>query len=325
MVEIDFHSSFGSEALRRGFAAALRENRLDPKFLYLTPRQAALWREVFQRHSPIHDNPEFARIYREAFARIAKQTGAKKIFLAGLGCGTGLKEHDLHSALAAHGAEVLFAAVDASHDLVRESVKRLAVAGAAQRRSLVCDLAETGNLGRWLENVGGDLPRVMTFFGLVPNLSPPLAARIFRAVLRSGDLLLASAHLVPVTGQDPGEIGAAMKAILPQYDNPETLAWLGAALEEAGLVDLAGPPEMKIGEIEGIPAFIASARWKSEAPVERWGERFVPKPDEPLRLFHSLRYTPALFGDLLRREGFEARLLAFTPCRQEAIWSIRLG
>jgi hypothetical protein len=81
---------------------------------------------------------------------------------------------------------------------------------------------------------------------------------------------------------------------------------------------------MKIGWIENIPAFIASARWKSATPCERWGHRFTPKIDEPLRLFYSLRYMPTLFEDLLRREGFVAERLALTACRQEAIWCIQL-
>jgi len=325
MVEIDSHPSVESDALRREAAAALRENRIDPKFLYVTPRQAELWREVFLRHSPLHGNAEFARIYREAFAKVAEQIGAKKCFLVGLGCGTGLKELEFHSALTARGGETLFAAIDASRDLVRESAERLVAAGAAHRRSLVCDLAQAGDMGRWLDDVGGGLPRVITFFGLFPNFSPSVITRLFRAILRPGDLLLASAHLAPVTDETSDGIPAAMNSVLPQYDNPETLAWLRAALEEAGLENLVAPPEMKIDRIEEIPAFIASARWKSDAPFDRWGHRYKPKPDEPLRVFYSLRYTPALFEDLLGRERFDAERLALTACRQEAIWSIRAG
>ncbi|MCE0496669.1 MAG: L-histidine N(alpha)-methyltransferase [Methylacidiphilales bacterium] len=325
MVEIDFHSSVESNTLYREAADALRENRIDSKFLYFTPRQTALWREVFLRHSPLHGNSEFTRIYREAFARVAERTGAKRRFLVGLGCGTGLKELELHSTLAARGGEILFAAIDASRDLVRESAERLIAAGATHHGSLVCDLAQAGDIGRWLDDVGGDLPRIITFFGLFPNFLPPVITRLFRAVLRPGDLLLASAHLAPVTDGIGHDIPAAMNAVLPQYDNPETLIWLSAALEEAGLENLVEPPEMKIGQIGKIPAFIASARWKSAAPFEQWGRRFTPRPDEPLRVFYSLRYTPALFENLLKREGFAVERLALTACRQEAIWCIRLG
>jgi hypothetical protein len=89
------------------------------------------------------------------------------------------------------------------------------------------------------------------------------------------------------------------------------------------LKDLVDAPEMTIGEVEGVSAFVALARWKSSEPFERWGHRFSPKKETPLRLFHSLRYTPALFEKLLRGEGFSVELLAATACREEAIWAIR--
>jgi hypothetical protein len=101
-----------------------------------------------------------------------------------------------------------------------------------------------------------------------------------------------------------------MKSVLPQYDNPETLAWLAAALEELGIHDQLEPPKMEIGEEEGVSAFVARARWKSGG-----------KP--PLQLFQSLRYTPAVFEQMLSDEGFVIERLAMTSCREEAIWSIR--
>ena len=167
------------------------------------------------------------------------------------------------------------------------------------------------------------LPRVLTFFGLVPNFSPLAVTRLLHSVLRPGDILLASAHLAPVRTEDRGEIPAAMNSILSQYDNPETLDWLNAALQIWNLDSLVEPPEMKIGELEGIPAFLAFAPWKSEAPFERWGQRFSPKIKEPLRLFFSLRYTSALFETMLQGEGFRVERLSITSCRQEAIWCIR--
>jgi hypothetical protein len=304
---IDFHPSIREGALERELAESLQANRIDPKFLYVTPRQAELWRQVFLRHSPIHSNPEFARIYRETFARVAERLQPGKVHLVGLGCGTGLKELDLYSHLKAYDREVLLSAIDVSHDLVVESAQKLAAAGAGHQRSLVCDLAEASFLAEWLDRVSGELSRLMTFFGLVPNLSPSVVKRLFRSLLRTGDILLVSAHLAPVG--EGIELPAAMRSVLPQYDNPETMAWLDAGLENAGLKYLLEAPEMTIGEVEGVPAFIATARWKS-------------KISEPLRLFYSLRYTPSLFENLLREEGFSVELLALTSCREEAIWAV---
>ena len=320
---IDFYPLVPEQALQGDAIEALQANRIDPKFLYVTPRQAELWRRVFLKHSPIHANPEFARIYRDAFARVADQLEGQKMLLVGLGCGTGMKELGLLTSLKAEGCEVLFSAIDVSHDLVLESTGKLMEAGAGHRRSLVCDLTETSFLENWLGGMENRLPRVITFFGMVPNFIPSAVIRLLHAVLRPGDVVLASAHLAPVRTENPGEVRAAMDSVLPQYDNPETLAWLTAALQVWDLESLVGPPQVKIGELEGIPAFLAFASWKNAAPFERWGHRFSPKIEEPLRLFFSLRYTPALFETVLRREGFSTELLSITSCRQEAIWSVR--
>ena len=320
--EIVVHSSVEEAALDREAIAALRANRIDPKFLYITPHQAELWRQVFLHHSPIHGNPDFIRIYRESFAATSRNLGDQKILLVGLGCGTGRKELDLCSSLA---GKVLFTAIDVSCDLVMESVGQLIAAGADHQRSLVCDLAEVEFIGRWLDDLDGTLPRVITFFGLFPNFPPSVVTRLFRAISRPGDRLLASAHLVLVPEGKEEEISAAMKAILPQYDNAETLAWLGAALELWELEELVHSPEIEIGEIEGVPAFIGTARWRTNEPFVKWGVSFLPQKDESLRLFYSLRYTPALFEKMLRREGFDPELLSITICRQEAVWCIRRG
>lgn len=324
-LQIDFHPSVGERALDREAVESLRANRIDPKLLYVTPRQAELWRQVFLRHSPIHANPEFARIYREAFAWVVDQLKPGKVLLVGLGCGTGLKELELYSCLKTRGRGALFSAIDVSRDLVEESARKLIAAGVGHERSLVCDLAEADYLADWLDRAARreNLPRLITFFGLVPNLAPSVVTRLFKAILRPGDILLASAHLAPVG--DELDLPAAMRSVLPQYDNPETLAWLMAALEHGDLEDRVDAPETKIGEIEGVPAFVATARWKSSEPFERWGQRFSPKIEEPLRLFYSLRYTQVLFENLLRREGFNIELLAMTSCREEAIWAVCSG
>lgn len=318
---IDIHPSAGEEALSRAAIESLRANRIDPKFLYVTPRQTELWREVFRRHSPVHGNPEFARIYRDAFARVAKRAPAQDIVVVGLGCGTGLKEARLCAVLKSEGVAPVFAAVDVSRDLVMESVPKVTAAGASHRRSLVCDLAETAPLSDWLDRTLDDLPRMITLFGLVPNLAPSLVVRLLQAVLRPGDLMLVSAHLAPVS--EDVSLDDAMRSVLPQYDNPETLAWLAAGINTWNLQDKVEAPRIGIGEIEGIPAFVATAKWKVAAPFEQWEQNFMPNRTEPLSVFHSLRYTPKHFEDTLSAAGLNLKQLALTACRQEGIWAVR--
>ncbi len=320
---IDVHPSVEVENLQVAAIRSLQANRMDPKALYVTSHQASLWRDVFFKHSPLHGNPEFTRIYRDAFASALDRFPAEKCLLVGLGCGTGAKELELYGKLRACKRDAIFAAIDVSSDLVLESAQKLIRAGAAHERSLVCDLTESAFLREWLGSMESELPRLITFFGLVPNFAPSEVVRLIQAVLRPGDVMLINAHLAPVQDGGRNEPASAMQRVLPQYDNPETLAWLAAGLEQWGLEQRLESPGMVIGEVEGIPAFLGQARWKSGEAFKQWGHSFSPAIEQPFRIFTSLRYTPKLFENLLRSAGFEVKLLAITACREEAIWSVR--
>jgi hypothetical protein len=205
--------------------------------------------------------------------------------------------------------------------LVAESLRTLSEAGAASVRGLACDLDEADFAGQWLARGDAGRARVLTLFGLTPNLLPSSVARLARAVVRPSDVLLVNAHLAPVgNGVD---VDAAMRRVLPQYDQLETLTWLAAGLENWGIDTLAEPLRMGIGEVEGVPAFVATARWKYGVPFEKWGHRFVPDPAEPLCVFRSLRYTPDLFESIMEGQGLKLEMLAITACREEAIWAVR--
>jgi hypothetical protein len=319
---IDFHPAIHDKDVEPEVMDSLRLNRIAPKLLYSTLWQVELWRKVFQRHSPIHGNSDFARMYRDAFGHAQNELPASRISLVGLGCGTGLKEAELCAQLGKDGRALSFTAVDVSRDLVEESMQRVNGAGATGVRGLVCDLAETEFLGAWLKKSDPELPRLFTFFGLVPNLAPSVVTRIFRTIVRPGDLILVNAHLAPA--DDETDLDGAMKRVLPQYDNPETLAWHAAVLKVLGLEDLLDAPAMRIGEVEGVPAFVSEARWKSGKAFELGGATFSPPTDAPLRIFHSMRYTPALFEESLRVAGFRIERLAMTACREEAIWMVQL-
>jgi L-histidine Nalpha-methyltransferase len=304
---VDLHPSAAPERLQ--LADALRAGRLDSRMLYATPRQAELWSEVARRHSPVYTRPGFARVYESAFARLELPPGG--LTLVGVGCGTGEKEAQLFRHLAAIGrAPAQFAAIDVSAALVRASAARLAEAGAASGRHLVFDLNETAHLSSWLgEHAPG--PRLLTFFGLIPNFAPGTLGRILRALLRAQDVLLVSVHLVP----------GSMREILPQYDNPETLAWLTAALETHGLREFLSDPTIIIGEVENIPAFLGQATWLR---AEKIADNFVSIPGQPFVLFQSLRYAPRQFEDWLSENSFLGKHLASTSCGEEGIWSVCL-
>ena len=216
-----------------------------------------------------------------------------------------MKEAELCSQLVSNQRTVLFSPIDISRDLVEESAQRVAKAGAQAAGSAVIDLTEVEHVARWLAEARVKTPLLVTFFGLVPNLAPSVVTQLFRAILKPGDVLLVSAHLAPIG--EGIDLATAMGKVLPQYDNAETLAWLSAALDVWDLAGHLDAPRMKVGEIDGVPALIASARWKSCTAFDELGRRFTPKAEEPLELFHSLRYTPDLFESVLREAGLPLR------------------
>ena len=175
---------------------------------------------------------------------------------------------------------------------------------------------------RWLDGTGVDAPRIFTFFGLVPNFDPMQVADIFRAVLRPGDTLVVSAHLAPV--DQHVDTDAALRKVLPQYDNAETRAWLNAALDELGLDEFLEEPAIVAKHVKNFPLIVALSPWKSGFSSNQWGSRKARFADTPFVLFVSRRFTPALFEEFLQSEGFAAERMAITSCREEAIWAVRL-
>ena len=154
--------------------------------------------------------------------------------------------------------------------------------------------------------------RVITFFGLMPNFPTAAAQRLWRALVRPGDLLLASVHLAPANGVDRAAVARAMEKVLPQYDNPEnadlarrrprvcqTLGrWCIRPASSSGKSREHRPSSAKrLGKPPGSLTFV------------RWGERFHVDPDRPLGIFQSLRYLPETFEVLVHAAGLRAERL----------------
>ena len=322
MVDIAIHPSIANLDLEKVLVDSLKANRLDPKLLYVTSRQAALWREVSKKHSPVNGNPEFARIYHEACEKTVEHVPPGKVHIVGLGPGRGVKEAQLAAGLRVAGRKVNFTAIDVSRDLTEESAGWVATMGGVEsRRHLVCDLAELDYIQQWLDAGERDSRRVYTFFGMVPNLEPAFVAKLLNKLLRPGDLLLASVHLAPV--DEHVDVATAMKLILPQYDNPETLAWLREAMEHWKLKQMMGTPWITRSEQMKIPCILGLASWKSLQAFSPSASAAGTPSEVAFQLFHSLRYTPKLFTHLLQVAGVRGEMLAMTACREEAIWSVR--
>ncbi|PTY01042.1 hypothetical protein DB346_15680 [Verrucomicrobia bacterium LW23] len=361
------HSSQQAEALRVARVQSLRSGRVHHAFHYNTVRQTDLWLDVFRKHSPVVGNPEFGRIYRASFARLAGELAAsvgtrRSVHVIGLGAGDGTKEAWLLEALAAQGVAARFTAVDVSAELALTACRkacahlpgdRAAVLGATSPSpytALVCDLLSCApaDLSAWLDGAAtgassseGSAPlRIFTFFGLFPNFDPRDIFPWLCGLVRGDDILLASAHLAPTA---PGDESAAAyaegcRAVLPQYDNAATRAWLGAVLADWGWApDLSplhyateplGPTgrtervPCTVGAVEHLLRFRVTAQWQRTRTIGWQGEDIAVREGEPLQVFFSLRYTPGRFEAAARAFGLEPQLEELTSCREEGIWRL---
>jgi len=190
-----------------------------------------------------------------------------------------------YSRLKACGREALFSAIDVSRDLVAESAQKTR---RGRGRSSSQPRVRSGRIGffwptgstawRGCEN----LPRLITFFGLVPNSCANRSSRGSSGrFCGRATFCWPAAHLRAhrrrhgVSGGDA--IGASA------YDNPETRAWLNAALEHAGLKERVEPPEMEdrgrsreFRPLSPWPDGNQARRLKKGPPF------FSPKKEEPL-------------------------------------------
>jgi hypothetical protein len=96
----------------------------------------------------------------------------------------------------------------------------------------VIDLETSAGPAPWCEALLGDEgeQRVVFFVGMLPNMDLVHAGRVLRAWTRPGDWVVVSANLASAE-----ECAAGLPGVLPQYDNPETRAWLSGFLEWQGI------------------------------------------------------------------------------------------
>jgi len=150
-----------------------------------------------------------------------------------------------------------------------------------------------------------NLPRLITLFGVLPNLPPlPLLQKISR-FLRPRDYLLFSANLAPGSRGRTGTF-----RILPQYDNLPTRRWLAGAISRLR-------PKWENGSIAfGVfPDPFQASLSRIEA---RWMVN-----DKPTHiLFASRRPTARQVESWLKASGLSRVQRWMDPQGEEAVWLV---
>ena len=302
-VSVAIHPSLFPEALHARLRASFRTRRIHGAFHYDTARRAHRWMQVHATHSPTVTADDARSSYDQAAREsvVGLEPGAWGCI--GLGCGSGHKEARVVAALAARGSSVTYLPLDVSVPLVlisREAA--LAQVPNLTVHPIAADLTDVSDLSAVIDSL---LPsgagRFFTLFGMLPNFEPEFIFGRMASWLRPDDRMLFSANLAPGS-----ELEAGVSTVLPQYDNPETQAWLRTLLEDHGVLADAGSVQFHIEPVPGFPGCARiAADWvvsrSSECVLDR--ESFFWEPGERVRLFFSIRHTPQSIELGLRGQG----------------------
>jgi len=318
LIRVTIHSSQFPENVRRDLLESLRARAVNHKFHYESHKQAAKWRALHEAFSPARTDPACAAIYDDAFRAVAERITAPDVQVIGLGCGGGQKDACLVRLLADHGKRVSYRPTDVSLPLVLTARETVCQAGGGiVLEPLVFDLAAASGLREIFPISGAsDAARLFGLFGMIPNFEPETIVPAMGALLNGEDRLLFSANLAPGTDYATG-----MQRILPGYANDLTRDWLATFLFDLGFEPADGTVRFAIEDSPpGYKKVVAYFDLTRVRAFSVYGEDFVFRAGESIRLFFSYRYTPDLVESLFRRHGVRVSNRWIAPSGEEGVF-----
>ena len=225
--QVQIHPSMHPDRRMPALLDALQKRVVPGRCHYEGLRQTQQWLNLYRNWSPHQNDPDFRKVYQDAFERAAACFANEIVRVVGLGCGNADKELALIRLLHQRNCDVLFYPCDVSIDLVLMAAEQAeAWIPPQQIEPIVADLEradrplpEEGDTG--VRNG----PRLLTLFGMIPNFAPGVIWPRLAGWLGPDDRLIFSVHLAP--GED---YRMGVEQVLPQYDNSETRSWLGIFL-----------------------------------------------------------------------------------------------
>ena len=317
-VHVAIHPSQFPESVRRDLLASLRSRKIAHKFHYDSVKQTQQWLALHRQFSPWLKDPSYTRIYDSAFALAANHVHGKRAQVIALCCGDGRKDARLLSLLRRRKKEISYVPCDGSLPMVLLArMAALKFVSANRCHPFVCDLQNTEDLRACFSEVERQgTPRLVTFFGAIPNFEPDLILPRLAALLRKNDWLLLSANLTPGDNYEAG-----LRRILPQYANPTTRDWLGTFLGDLGVLAKAGQwktvLEKKRGGLQRIAIYLVV---KKPFSLNVAGEDFKFRAGESIRLFFSYRYSVELVEKTLARYGLQISGGWISDSREEGVF-----
>jgi len=306
-VPVAIHRSVRPEAFADGLRRNLEQRQIDPKFHYLTARQARVWLELHHRYSPFVTSAGGTAVYDEAFAAVAGQLASGPVHLLSLACGGAGKEWRLVQALQRVGKELTATVSDISVPLVLAGHATLTQTGQLTGvKALALDLlANEGFTRDAIPDAPITTPRLITCFGLMPNVEPLAIASRLNALTGPTDLLLVGANLVPEENYEQGTYD-----VLGGYDNEATRHWLELLLTDIGFESGDGEIRFTVEACASRPEIlqiVARYHLLRNRVITSDGVELKFTADENMRLFFSNRYTPARLKRLFTDAGLSLR------------------
>ena len=321
--QVIIHESQFPERIRADLVESLRSGKINHKFHYDSVKQTQKWLALHQAYSPSRNDPDCARIYDEAFETAVSKIRADRVHLIGLGCGGGQKDSRLLKGFSKAGKQVFYSLVDVSTAMVLTARQEaLKVIPKENCFPVVCDLAQATDLDATFDiKHCEDAPRLITFFGMLPNFEQETILPRLISFLGPRDMLLLSANLAPGPDYEAG-----VRKILPLYDNSLTRDWLTTFLFDLGVEGTDGELGFSIEEDSdgsGLKRVVARFVFNRERTVQIESDQFEFRRGESVRLFFSYRHTPSLLQRVLAKHGLEAASQWITGSEEEGVFLAR--
>jgi len=278
--------------------------QLPASALYSHPSLARLWKKVHISCSPFCRRPAVRRLYIQPTTVLRVLLRHAPYNFIALGCAEGLKESLLLRKLP---KPTLLLAADTCLSMAKFAARKLPAHAKIARQ---IDLTSPSSISRILtppiprsKSKDSSPARLITLFGVIPNLDPLPLLRCLAKNLAPKDLLLFSTNLAP---EKNGRRGALR--VLPQYDNPLTHRWLQA-------VALRTRPRLSRGSIHfGVyPDTTQSSLSRIEA-------RWIVGNKPTHTLFSSRRPTLAQVESWVQTSGLTRIHQWIDPKGEEGIW-----
>ncbi len=303
----------------------LNHRVLNHKFLYDTVKQAEKWLVIHEAYSPARNDPQCVDTYDQAFQDVVIDWKGDSALVVGLGCGGGHKEVRLLELLARVGVDCDFVGADVSLPLVLstwqqfERANKKRIFGSCH--PWVLDLLTATHVRQSLTKMThGKKPRLISFFGMIPNFEPVDILPKLASILRRQDRLLLSANLAPGDCYADG-----IKKVLPLYDNAQTRDWLESAFWALGFEPEDGHTHFRIQSSPHNPRLQriqAGFSFSKSRRIKYQGREYHFKRGQEFQLFFSYRYSTELLAQTLADHDLTVEKSWVTSSGEEGVFLI---